>query len=142
MDKYVISEDVAADTLERIEEEFGACADSSRPIVLDAIRRGLIDFDETEAALSYSLQKPVELKNGQRLERVTLREPDYAQIERINKGIEIKIDAKGGGTIDASVQARQVARIVCVIGGVSPVQFDQIKRRDYAVLEAIAGFFG
>lgn len=137
---YVIDQETAQSLLDEIIEEYQSIP-SADGILIQAIRLGLLDFDISTGKLSYTLQKPVELKNGDEFKTITLEEPTQSQIERINKGLTVTADSKGIVTMDSAVTAQQVARMCAVIGGVPTEVIGRIKRRDYAVLEALTAFF-
>jgi len=140
---YVISKEVADDQLNAMEEEFGAVSEEVKPVLLDAIRRGLIDFDQDGATVTYLLQKPVRIDGKEEnLESITLHEPCYSEIDRINSTMKVKADSNANFEVDGTMTNRQVARIIIVLGGISTSTMDKIKRRDYAVLEALSDFFG
>lgn len=140
---YVISKEVATDLLKAMEEEFGAVSEEVKPVLLDAIQRGLVDFDQDSATVTYHLQKPVHIDGkDEKLETITFHEPCYSEIDRINSSMKVKADANVNFEVEGTMTNRQVARIVTVLGGVSTSTMDKIKRRDYAVLEALSFFFG
>lgn len=141
--EYVIDEVTAKSLLDDMSEEYQSFPSYEQEAVLvHAIRSGLLDFDQSTGKTSYTLQKPVELKNGESFTTIVLEEPNQDQIERINKGLTMTADTKGVITMDASTTARQVARMVVVIGGVPTDVVSRIKRRDYAILESLTSFFG
>lgn len=140
---YPVSEDIAEQQLADMEEEFGAIGDSgARAILVDAAMRGLLDFDSENATVTYRLQKPVSLEDGQSLTELKLTEPDVSQIEQINKGIKVSFDKQGNASADASVQTQTIKRTIAVVAGIPDALLNRAKRRDWAVMEALSGFFG
>lgn len=140
---YPVSEDVADSTLAQMQEEFGALGDAnSRAILSDAIMRGLLDFDSAGASVTYRLQKPVSLEDGQTLTEITLTEPDVSQIEQINKALKLNFDKNGNVSSDGSAQTMQTKRTIAVVAGIPDVLLNRAKRRDWAVMEALSAFFG
>jgi len=140
---YPVSEDVADEQLEAMEEEFGELGDAaSRAVLHDAIQRGLLDLDRDNVSVTYRLQKPISLDDGQTLSELHLTEPDVSQIEQINKGIKLSFDKNGNATTDASVQTQQTKRTIAVVAGIPDALLNRVKRRDWAVMEALSGFFG
>jgi len=139
---YVIDEVTARSLLDEMIEEYGTGpAPEQEQVLIHSIRLGLLDFDATTGKTSYTLQKPVELKNGENFSQINLEEPTQDQIERINRGLTVTADSKGIVTMDSSTTARQIARMVAVIGGVPTDIVSRIKRRDYQVLEGLTSFF-
>jgi hypothetical protein len=139
---YKVSEDVAEQTVAEMEEEFGALDGESRALVLDATQRGLITWDDAEGSLTYTLQKPIEQAEDQPVTSLTFTEPNVEQIEKINKGIQVKTNSQGETVMTAAMQTQQVKRIVSVLSGIPEGLANRMKRRDYAVVEALTGFFG
>jgi hypothetical protein len=141
--EYKISEDVAQAQLDEMEAEFGPLDPGNADVVFDAIRRGLIDFDESSGEVTYTLQRPPEVdSNAVDVSKVVLREPGASEMEKVSRGLTVT--AKKDGTIDfdPGMAVRQALRLVIYIGGWPAGIADRIKRRDIIVLQALAGFFG
>jgi hypothetical protein len=136
MAEHVIALDVAEKQLQEMEDEFGALG-QHRSVVLDAIMRGLVDYESGSDCVTYRLEKPV----GS-IDMITLHEPDVSEIKRISKGFVANADSKGNVTIDVGQSEEQMVRLISLLGGVAVGEVNKIKRRDWAVLTGIAGFFG
>ena len=134
--KYVIDEETAGLVYDSIIETYGnAPADQSRGVVIDAIRAGILDFDDAAGKLTYRLQSPVD-----GLDKIILSEPDAGQMQRITRGIEVQTD--GGKTkIDLSVMESRAIRTLSILGGVAVSIVEKIKRRDYVILREVCHFF-
>lgn len=142
-DNYVIGPDVAQKQLKAMEEEFGELAEKSkRAIMLDAIQRGLIDFDAAESLVTYRLQKPVEQMNGETLHQVTLVEPTIEQLQRISRGQMVKVDMNQQAEVSVETGYTELIKILAIVGKVPEGVAMRLKRRDVAVLQALQGFFG
>lgn len=139
---HVVSAEDAHKLLRAMEEEFGELSQSAyRAIIIDAIQRGLVEFFSEEPSVKYRLQKPVEM-GSENLIHISMSEPTVAQIKSINKGFQIKSDAKGNFVVDSKIQVDQTCRRISILGEIPEGVVNKIKRRDYAVLEAISDFFG
>ena len=142
MNEYVIAPELAEEELKKMEDEFGAVSTMDRrAVLLDAIKRGLVDFNPEIPAITYHLQKPVMMDKGEKLEKITLHEPCFAEIERIDKGTEYKVDEKGGFIFSKSIDHNNFARLLVVLGGITTGTVDKLMRGDVAVLQAISDFF-
>lgn len=141
-DNYVIGADVAQKQLSAMEEEFGELEKSQRPTMLDAIMRGLVDFDAAEASVTYKLQRPIEQKNGDTLTHVTLIEPTIEQLQRITRGQMVKLAMDRQAEFSVESGYAELVKLLSVVAGVPEGVAMRIKRRDVAVLQALQGFFG
>jgi len=140
--KKPVADEMADQVLESIEDEFGEVGSAAnRAIIRDAITRGLIEFNEGAGTLSYTLQKPVELNNGESVSVLTFEEPTVAQIERMNKGIETKGKSDGSFVISGDAQTKMTTRMVSIVAGVPIGSVEKFKRRDFQVLQALQDFF-
>lgn len=134
--KYVIDDETAILVYDSIIETYGnAPAEQSRGVVIEAIRGGLVDFDETEGKLTYRMQSPLD-----GLDKIVLSEPDAGQMQRITRGIEVQTD-NGKTKIDLSVMESRAIRTLSILGGVAVSLIEKIKRRDYVILREICHFF-
>lgn len=140
---YVIAPELAEEELKAMEEEFGAVSTiEKRAVLLDAIKRGLIDFNPEIPSVTYHLQKPVLMDKGEKLEKITLHEPVFSEIDRINKSLTVQADKSGNFIADATLELRLIARTIIVLGDISTGTMDKISRRDFGVLAAVTDFFG
>lgn len=137
-----ISEDVARLTVEVMEEEFGELpAEAIRNIIIDAIKRGNLTYDEEKQHVCYQLQKEVLLENGKNVGILRFWEPNLGEMKEITKGSKVFADAKGAVTLDVDFQRSSAVRMVTVFNGTPIGVIQKFKRRDIAVLEALASFF-
>jgi hypothetical protein len=141
--EYKISEDVAQAQLDEMEAEFGPLDPGNADVVFDAIRRGLIDFDESSGEVTYTLQRPPQVDStAVDVSKVTLREPGAAEMEKVSKGLNVTANKDGTMQIDSGFAVKQAVRLVTYVGGWPAGLADRIKRRDIQVIQALAGFFG
>ena len=142
MSEYKISEDVAQSQLDAMEEEFGDIDPANADVVFDAIRKGLIDFDESSGEVTYTLKRPPEVDStAVDVSKVVLHEPGASEMEKVNKGLSITAKQDGTMQLDPGFMVRQATRLVTYIGGWPAGLADRIKRRDIQVLQALSGFF-
>lgn len=140
---YKVSEDVAQAQLDAMEAEFGELDPSNADVVYDAIRKGLVSFDDTSGDVTYILQRPLDIDNpAVDVTRVTLHEPGAGEMEKINRGLTVTAKKDGTMEIDAGYATKQALRMVTYIGGWPAGLPERIKRRDMHVLQALSGFFG
>jgi len=140
---YKISEDVAQAQLDAMEAEYGAIDPVSADTVFEAIRKGLIDFDESTGEVTYTLQRPPEVDNSAvDVSRVVLREPDSVEMEKVSKGLVLTAKKDGTMELDSGFAVKQAVRLVTYIGKWPAGLAERIKRRDIQVIQALASFFG
>ena len=139
---YKVSEDVAQATLDALEAEFGTVDAASAEEVYEALRRGLIDFDETTGTLTYHLQRPPE-SGSSSLDptKIVLQEPDAEAMEKLGKAGSFEASKDGTITADGSIVIKQTEAMVVYVGGWPMALAKRIKRRDLKVLGAITNFF-
>lgn len=138
----VVAGEVAEQWLASMEREWGLLAAGQRPIVLDAIRRGWVDYDAGEGTLVYRLQRPFTLDNGASFDTVVLREPTAADLRKIGRNMFV---SRGNGD-DMQVELAQATeltlRVITVLDTSWPLGIaERIYRRDMRVLGALTGFF-
>lgn len=139
---YKIAEDVAQMQLDLMEEEFGAIDPASAEVVFTAIRRGLIDYDESTATVTYHLQRPPETTNSTiDASQIVLQEPDSEAMERMGKASSFEADKDGKVVADGSMIIKQTIALVSYVGGWPTALAKRIKRRDMLVLGALCNFF-
>lgn len=136
MAEHVIAHEVAAQQLDQMEDAFGKLG-QGRDIVLDAIMRGLIDFDDAKSEVTYRLERP---SGG--LKQITFHEPNVGEIKRINRGMTAETGTDGRMVLDMGMAEEQRIRMVSIVGGVPAAEVEKISRRDWAVLTGLSGFFG
>lgn len=143
MAEYKVSEDVAQAQLDAMEAEYGQIDPANADVVFDAIRRGLVDFDESAGEVTYHLQRPLNIDNpAVDTSKVTLREPGAGEMEKISQGLKVTANKDGTMEVDAGYGIKQALRMVTYIGGWPSGLPERIKRRDVQVLQALSGFFG
>jgi len=140
--EYKVSEDVAQAQLDAMEAEFGGIDSSAAETVFDAIRRGLVEFDEQSGAVTYHLQRPPQIDaTSFDTSRVELREPGAAEMEKIGKGLTVTATQDGTMQMDSSFMVKQTLRIITYVGGWPEGIAAKIKRRDLQVLQGLSNFF-
>jgi hypothetical protein len=140
--EYKIAEDVAQAQLDAMEAEFGGVDPASADVVFEAIRRGLVDFDEATGEVTYHLQRPLDIDNpAVDGTKVTLHEPGAGEMEKISRGLSVTAKKDGTMEIDAGHSTRQTLRMVTYLAGWPSGLPERIKRRDMQVLQALSSFF-
>lgn len=134
--KYVIDEETAGLVYDSIIDVYGnAPENQSRGVIIEAIRAGILDFDDAAGKLTYRLQSPVD-----GLDKIILSEPDAGQMQRIARSVEAVTDGTKG-KIDMSVFESRAIRTLSILGGVAVSTIEKIKRRDYVILREVCHFF-
>ncbi|MCG8480454.1 MAG: phage tail assembly protein [Spirochaetales bacterium] len=138
----VVDGAVAEQWLSSMEREWGLLAAGQRPIVLQAIRKGWVDYDAGEGTLLYRLQRPFTLDNGASFDTVVLREPTAADLRKIGRNMFVS-RGRGDDTQVELAQATELTlRVITVLDTRWPLGIaERIYRRDMRVLGALTGFF-
>lgn len=144
MKEPVISREVAEQELERAIDIFDGDikSDDDRNNIIAAVMAGRVNIDEAKGTLEYTFAVPLEQKSGDSVKSVTLREPDSADLEYINKGQRVTVSADGTATMDLSDLYVKTTRMLTRMSGLPVALCDRIKRRDMAVLNSLCNFFG
>lgn len=136
-----VSEEAAELALMELFEAFGVPAEGMADLMPVAME-GRLFLKEKKAV--YTLAKPCELLNGEKLTTIALREPTAADYVDYSKGMSLKIK-EGEATIDPVMMTRRTFRMVERLGdekwgGVA----DRMSIRDARTLTTIGdalGFF-
>jgi hypothetical protein len=97
--------------------------------VIGALMAGRITFDSSKESFAYRLRVPLELKNGERVVEVNVRDADVQSFADSFKGVT---------SASLDVLMRQLSVMSEVPLGV----VGRIKSKDFNVLQALMGFFG
>jgi len=132
-----VSQDVALEIIDSIEDELGSMDEVQKAVVLDRIQRGLIDFDKSNSIISFTFEKPVgDYKS------VNFRELATQELMKINKGEVVTGDQKGNFEIALKSQKMQKTyRMLIELGG-KPTEIDKLKKRDFEVCMVLSDFLG
>lgn len=141
--------DSAREVLRIIAHAFGL--DPINPeesIMLPLIAEGRILFDSNKEAVEYVLSSPIELKNGEKVTYIALREPTGPDLEYIRAETNITIKSSGD-TIEKMTNAGSIVsttiRAVAKSSDQSLAVAQRLKRRDIDTLSGVLaelGFFG
>lgn len=139
---YKVSEDVAQSQLDEMEEEYGPLDPANADVVYDAIRKGLVSFDNSTCEVTYFLQRPLDIDApAVDATRVTLHEPTAGDMGKIARGIKVVAGKDGSVEVDSSRMIEQAIRLVTVIAKWPLGIAERISRRDLKVVQALSGFF-
>lgn len=129
-------------TLELIYDAFGLdpLDDWTESRLYKPVAEGRLLFDNSDGHCDYKLARPLELKNKDRLEYVSFREPSGSELEYIRQGV------RAGGTdgLDLGELVTMTLRALIKTGGLAVGIADRIKGRDVDALREMLlelGFF-
>lgn len=138
----VIATEVALQELDRIQEVFDVIYDErQQQQLLPAIQAGRVSSDQEKYEIIYTLERPIELKNGDLLGALTIRSPGYTDLEYINRGYTVNVEQNGQANVDMGMIQRRTLRAVSRLSGKPSGVVDRIHRRDMRVLGAMLDFF-
>jgi hypothetical protein len=125
-------------------EALGVAAPSadSREMLIVAYMDGRITFDAASEEGTYKLARPIRLENGEMVPSIKFREPNGAELQYINIGQRVEVNAESKtGFMDLGLAAKGTIRYLTKVSGLALGVAERMKARDLAVVEAIAGFF-
>jgi hypothetical protein len=138
--EYAVSEELAIQELESIENEFQRADESYRDNLILAIQKGQLEFDSQKKEILYRLNSPVE-NGGSMLTEIRFQEPNVFQLREIAKTSEMETDKSMKFKVSMEKMAvDKVLGVLTHICGVPNGVAFKIKAKDYKVIEGIADF--
>lgn len=135
---YKVADEVALQTIEDIEEEFGELTFEQKTVFIDSIKRGNLSFSKSNCALEYKLEK----KAGE-ISEISIPELNTSQLREISKGDIIKANQKGEMSIALKdQQIQRVVRFLHIVCNCKLMDIDKIKKRDLGVIIMLVDFLG
>lgn len=123
-----IAPKVAEKMLTEWQEATGAELDADTQATISrAIRSGRLDFDTSSEVFSLNLVKPIELENGETVDRLEISEPTVQQISDASK---------------TKNEFEQSMKILSYVTGQSVSVLNRMRMRDMTVAGALLNFFG
>lgn len=136
--KYVVSNDMAIEEIDAIEENFGSLDEIQTQVFLDAIKRGLLTFDRDSEKIVYKLEKPAGA-----IKECQFHELSTSELQEISKNDIVRANQKGEMSINMKeTQLRRTVIALHKILGHSLLDIDKIKKRDIGVIMVIVDFLG
>jgi hypothetical protein len=122
-----VSEKAAKEMLSRMVDVTGAEIDEEqREHFIRAIQHGRLDFDADSEAFTVYLRKPVDLDNGEALDRLEISEPTAGQMRQAAR---------------ANDDFEQTLRLISLMTGHPVTVIERMRARDLTLAGGVLGFF-
>ena len=128
MKNEVVAPQAAEEILGRWQEVLDVELDAdTQGVLVKAIRSGRLDFNEDTEEFTIILRKPIELQNGDTIEKLTLSEPSGEQIGAASKSADT---------------FQQTLKIIASLSGQPLGVVNRLKMRDLNLAGSVISFFG
>lgn len=126
--KTVIAEEQARKEIAEWADFFEAeLSEESIIALLPSVMRGRVIFDEESEKFIIELRSPIELKNGEKVTQVTMREPEAGELQ---ESMKTKNDMETAMLLYSKLSGQPLGVI------------QRLKQRDMIALSGVFAFFG